>query len=45
MIAQLFELAKRVREAKTHGAELGRSDEETAFYGALPENGSATKVM
>jgi type I restriction enzyme, R subunit len=45
MIAQLLELAKWVREAKRHGEELGLSDEETAFYDALAENGSAKRVM
>lgn len=45
MIAQLLELAKWVREAKRHGQDLGLSDEETAFYDALTENGSAKEVM
>ncbi len=45
MIAQLLELAKWVREAKRHGEELGLSEEETAFYDALAENGSAKDVM
>jgi type I restriction enzyme R subunit len=45
MIAQLLELAKWVREAKRHGEELGLSNEETAFYDALAENGSAKEVM
>ncbi len=45
MIAQLLELAKWVREAKRHGEELGLSSEETAFYDALAENGSAKEVM
>lgn len=45
MIAQLLELAKWVREAKQHGEELGLSEEETAFYDALAENGSAMEVM
>lgn len=45
MIAQLLDLAKWVREAKRHGEELGLSDEETAFYDALAENGSAKEVM
>lgn len=45
MIAQLMELAKWVREAKRHGQELGLSDEETAFYDALAENGSANEVI
>jgi type I restriction enzyme R subunit len=45
MIAQLLELAKWVREAKRHGENLGLSEEETAFYDALAENGSAKEVM
>lgn len=45
MIAQLLELAKWVRESKRHGEELGLSNEETAFYDALVENGSAKEVM
>jgi type I restriction enzyme R subunit len=45
MIAQLLELAKWVREAKRHGEELGLSSEESAFYDALAENGSAKQVM
>ena len=45
MIAQLFELAKWVREAKKHGRELGLDQGEVAFYDALAENGSAKDVM
>ena len=45
MIAQLLELAKWVREAQKHGAELGLNDDEVAFYDALAENGSARQVM
>jgi len=45
MISQLLELARWVREAKKHGQELGLSSEETAFYDALAENGSAKDVM
>jgi type I restriction enzyme, R subunit len=45
MIAQLLELAKWVREAKKHGADLGLNTEEVAFYDALAENGSAKDVM
>lgn len=45
MIAQLLELAKWVREALRSGQDLGLSDEETAFYDALAENGSAKEVM
>src|SRR5207248_10845332 len=45
MIARLLDLAKWVREAQQHGEELGLSSEETAFYDALAENGSAREVM
>jgi type I restriction enzyme R subunit len=45
MIARLLELAKWVREAKRHGEDLGLSVEETAFYDALAENGSAKEIM
>lgn len=45
MIAKLIELAKWVREAKKHGQDLGLSTEETAFYDALAENGSAKQAM
>ncbi len=45
MIARLLDLAKWVREAQKHGQELGLSQEETAFYDALAENGSARDLM
>ena len=45
MIAGLIDLAKELREAQRHGQSLGMSQEETAFYDALAENGSAKKVM
>ncbi|MFI5380481.1 MAG: type I restriction enzyme endonuclease domain-containing protein, partial [Tepidisphaerales bacterium] len=45
MISQLLELAKWVRNAQTHGQELGLTGEEAAFYDALAENGSAKDVM
>ena len=38
-------MAKWVRESKRHGEELGLRNEETAFYEALAENGSAKEVM
>jgi type I restriction enzyme R subunit len=34
-----------VREAQKQGQELGLTDEETAFYDALTENGSAKELM
>jgi type I restriction enzyme R subunit len=45
MITKLLDLARWVRDAQKHGQELGLTDEETAFYDALAENGSAKKVM
>lgn len=45
MISRLIDLAKHLREAQRHGQSLGLSDEETAFYDALAENGSAKQVM
>jgi type I restriction enzyme R subunit len=45
MIARLIDLAKSLRSAREHGAELGLSGEETAFYDALAENGSAKEAM
>lgn len=45
MIARLLDLAKHLREAQQHGEELGLSAEETAFYDALAENGSAKEIM
>lgn len=45
IIARLIELAQHFREAQRHGEQLGLSQEETAFYDALAENGSAKEVM
>jgi type I restriction enzyme, R subunit len=45
MISRLIDLAKHLRDAKNHGQALGLSNEETAFYDALAENGSAREVM
>lgn len=45
MIARLIDLAKHLRDAQRHGEELGLSSEETAFYDALADNGSAREVM
>ena len=45
MIARLIDLAKSLREAKRQGEELGLSSEETAFYDALADNGSAREAM
>lgn len=45
MVTQLLDLARELRSAKEHGDSLGLSAEETAFYDALAENGSAKEVM
>ena len=45
MITRLLDLAKHLREVQCHGEELGLSVEETAFYDALAENGSAKEAM
>ncbi|MCK4873613.1 MAG: type I restriction endonuclease subunit R [Phycisphaerales bacterium] len=45
MITHLLDLAKHLREAQRHGQELGLTVEETAFYDALAENGSAKEIM
>ena len=45
MISRLIDLAKHLRGARSHGQDLGLSSEETAFYDALAENGSAREVM
>lgn len=45
MILRLLDLAKELRNAQRHGEELGLSIEETAFYDALAENGSAKEIM
>ena len=45
MISRLLDLAKHLRDAQKHGQSLGLSEEETAFYDALAENGSAKSIM
>ena len=45
MITKLLELARWVRDAQKHGQELGLTDEETAFYDGLAENGSAKEGL
>jgi type I restriction enzyme R subunit len=45
MISRLLDLARHLRQAQQHGAELGLSIQETAFYDALAENGSAKEIM
>lgn len=45
LIARLIDLAKHLRDAQKHGESLGLSEQETAFYDALAENGSAKDIM
>jgi len=45
MISRLLDLAKHLRDVQRHGQAMGLSEEETAFYDALAENGSAKSIM
>ena len=45
VIAELIELAKKMREGHKRGAKLGLTDDEVAFYDALEVNDSAVKVL
>jgi type I restriction enzyme R subunit len=45
VIAELIELAKKMREGQKRGEELGLTDDEVAFYDALEVNDSAVKVL
>ena len=45
VIQELIRLAKELREAGKRGETLGLNEDEVAFYDALADNGSATKVM
>ena len=45
MITRLIDLARELRDAQRRGEELGLSGEETAFYDALVDNGSAREAM
>ena len=45
VIAELIELAKKMREAHKRGDVLGLTEEELAFYDALEVNDSAVKVL
>jgi type I restriction enzyme R subunit len=45
MITRLLDLARALRDAQRHGEEMGLTVEETAFYDALAENGSAKEIM
>jgi type I restriction enzyme R subunit len=45
VIAELVEMARKMREARQRGEELHMSDDELAFYDALEVNDAAVKVM
>lgn len=45
VIQELIRIARELREAGKRGETLGLNDDEVAFYDALADNGSATKIM
>ena len=45
VIEELIRIARDLRAAQARGEELGLSEEELAFYGALETNDSAVKVL
>ena len=45
IINELIELAKELRDSYRRGDELGRSEDELAFYDALEVNDSAVKIL
>ncbi len=45
VIEELIQLAKEMREAQRHGADLKLTEDEAAFYDALAENDSAKKAL
>jgi type I restriction enzyme R subunit len=45
VIAELIDLAKKMREGQQRGEKLGLTDDEVAFYDALEVNDSAVKVL
>lgn len=45
VIEELIRLAKAIRQAQSHGKDLGLSEEEVAFYDALAENESTREIM
>ncbi len=45
VIEHLIQLARDMRAADARGEELGLSEDEVAFYGALEANDSAVKVL
>ena len=45
VIEELIELAREMREAGARGEQLGLTDDELAFHGALETNDSAVQVL
>lgn len=45
VIAELLELAKKIRDEKDKGKDMGLSEEEVAFYDALANNESAIREL
>lgn len=45
VIAELLELAKKIKQEKDKGHELGLSEDEIAFYDALANNESAVREL
>ncbi len=45
VMEELVEMAKKFREAASRGEQLGLSEDETRFYDALVENGSAVRDL
>jgi type I restriction enzyme R subunit len=45
VIADLIDLAKEMRAARSRGEQLGLTDAELAFYDALETNDSAVQVL
>jgi len=45
IIAELIELAKKIREEQNRGKKLGLNSDEVAFYEALADNESAAQVL
>ena len=45
VIAELVDLAKKIREEKERGVDIGLNENEVAFYDALCENESAVKEL
>ena len=45
VIAELLELAKKIRDERDKGKDLGLSEDEVAFYDALANNESAVREL